>query len=102
MQISLNMVKKWFARRNLYPPYASIWNVDLGKLVVPSMFMNYDLFKAVEIFFDHATRVVRRLDCRFPVFISSVEIYATLYRVFDEGEEDFIPDRQEKAKDQYS
>ena len=75
------MVKKWFVGRNLYSPYASIWNVDLEKLVVPSMFMNYDLLKAVVKSFDHATRVVRRLDGRVPVFISLVEVYATLYRV---------------------
>ena len=49
--------------------------------------MDYDLLEAVVKSYDHTTRVVRRLDGEVPVSISSVEMYATLYRAFEEGEE---------------
>ena len=64
--------------------------------------MDYDLLEAVVKSYDHTTRVVRRLDGEISVSISSVEIYVTLYRAFEEGEEDFIPGRVKKAWDQYS
>ena len=76
--IDLNLFKKWFAKRILYSPHANTQNVNLGKLVVPSVFMDYDLLEAIEKSYDHATRVVRRLDGEVPVSISSVKIYATM------------------------
>ena len=39
-----------------------MWNFDLGKLVVPSVFMDYDLLEAIAINYDQASRVVRNID----------------------------------------
>lgn len=61
-QTGLSLFKKWFAERNLFAPHADIWNFDLGKLVVPSVFMDFDLLKAVAKNYDQAVRVVRRVD----------------------------------------
>ncbi len=44
-QTGLSLFKKWFAERKLYAPHANIWNFDLGKLVVPSVFMDFDLLE---------------------------------------------------------
>ena len=74
LQTGLNLFKKWFAERNLYAPHANIWNFNLGKLVVPSVFMDYDLLEAVEKIYDQATRVVRRVDGEILVTISPEEI----------------------------
>ena len=63
-QTTLNLFKKWFAERKLFGPHANIWNFDLGKLVVPSVVMDYD----------RATRVVRRIDGEILITISLEEI----------------------------
>ena len=47
---------------------------DLGKLVVPSVFMDYDLLEVVAKSYDQATRVVRRTDGEFLITISLEEI----------------------------
>ena len=73
-QTSLNLFKKWFAERKLFAPHANIWNFDLGKLVVPSVFMDYDLLEAVAKNYDQATRVVRRIDGEILITISPEEI----------------------------
>ena len=73
-QTTLNLFKKWFAERKLFGPHANIWNFDLGKLVVPSVFMDYDLLEAMEKSYDQATRVVRRTDGEFLITISPEEI----------------------------
>ena len=39
-----------------------MWNFDLGKLVVPSVFMDYDLLEAIAINYDQDIRMVRRTD----------------------------------------
>ena len=47
---------------NVFSSHANIWNFDLGKLVVPSVFMDYDLLEAMAKNYDQAIRVVRRTD----------------------------------------
>jgi hypothetical protein len=73
-QTGLVLFKKWFAERKLFAPHANIWNFDLGKLVVPSVFMDYDLLEAVARNYDQATRVVRRIDGEILITISPEEI----------------------------
>ena len=73
-QTGLNLFKKWFAERKLFAPHANIWNFDLGKLVVPSVFMDYDLLEAIAKSYDQATRVVRRADAEILISISPEEI----------------------------
>ena len=46
-QTGFSLFKKWFSERNLFAPHANIWNFDLGQLVVPSVFMDYDLLEVV-------------------------------------------------------
>ncbi len=73
-QTGLNLFKKWFLKRKLYAPHANIWNFDLGKLVVPSVLMGYDLLEAMAKSYDQATRVVRRVDGEILITISPEEI----------------------------
>ena len=60
-QAGLNLIKNWFVERNLLLAYASIWNFDRGKLVIPSVFMKYNLLEAMEKGHNQATKVVRRI-----------------------------------------
>ena len=46
----------------MFAPHANVWNFDLGKLVVPSVVMDYDLFEAIANKYDQAIRVIRRTD----------------------------------------
>ena len=73
-QTGLNLFKKWFAERKLFAPHANIWNFYLGKLVVPSVFMDYDLLEAIAKSYDQATRAVRRVDGEILISISPEEI----------------------------
>ena len=59
-QTGLNLFKKWFAERKLFSPHASIWSFDREKLVIPSVFMDYDFLETVVKSYDQATKVVRR------------------------------------------
>ena len=72
-ETSLFLFKKWFLEMNLFSPHLNIWNFDLGKLVVPSVFMDYDLLEAIARNYDQAIRVVRRTD-GVPLIISPDEI----------------------------
>ena len=51
-----------------------MWSFDLGKLVVPSVFMDYDLLEAIAIKYDQAIRVVRRTNGVPLIIISPDEI----------------------------
>ena len=73
-QTRLSLFKKWFLERNLFAPHANIWNFDLGKLVVPSVFMDYDILEAVAKNYDSKIRVVRRIDGESLVKINPKEI----------------------------
>ena len=69
-QTGLNLFKKRFTERKLFAPHANKWNFDLRKLVVPSVFMDYDLLEAMAKNYDQATRVVRRVDSEILITIS--------------------------------
>ena len=56
LQTGLN----WFAERKLFVPCSSIWNFDTGKLVIPSVFIEYNLLETVIKSHNQATKVVRR------------------------------------------
>ena len=73
-QTGLVLFKKWFSERKLFAPHANIWNFDLGKLVVPSVFMDYDLLEAIAKKYDQAIRVIRRTDGMPLISISPEEI----------------------------
>ena len=73
-QTGLVLFKKWFSERKLFAPHANVWNFDLGKLVVPSVFMDYDLLEAISKNYDQAIRVVRRKDGMPLVSINPEEI----------------------------
>ena len=54
--------------------HAKIWNFELGKLVVPSVFLDYDLLEVVEKNYDQDIRVVRRTNGEILIAISLEEI----------------------------
>lgn len=43
----LSMFMIWFGQRNPPAPFSQAWQYDLGKLVVPIVFMDVDLLKGV-------------------------------------------------------
>lgn len=51
-QSGLILFKKWFSERNIFSPNSNVWSFDLGKLVVPSVFMDYDLLEDITINYD--------------------------------------------------
>ena len=58
----LHLFKKWFSKRKLFTPHGNIWNFDLRKLVVPSVFMDSDLLMAITQNYDPTAKIVRRID----------------------------------------
>ena len=52
IQSGLVLFKKLFSKRNIFSPHSNVWNFNLGKLVVPSLFMDYDLLEAIAINYD--------------------------------------------------
>ena len=54
--------KKWFSERRLFSPHGNIWNLDLGKLVVPNVFMDSNLLMDIAKIYHPTIRVVRRMD----------------------------------------
>ena len=73
-QTGLALFKKWFAERNLFSPHANIYNFDLGKLVVSSIFMDFDLLETIAKNYDQANRIIRRTDGLPLVTINPKEI----------------------------
>lgn len=74
-KIGLSLFKKWFSKRKLFSPHGNILNFDLGKLVVPNVFMDFDLLEAITKKYYLEIRVVRRLDGECLVTISPKEIW---------------------------
>ena len=70
----LHPFKKWFSKRKLYAPHGNIWNFDLGKLVVPGVFMDSDLLIAIAKNYEPTVRIVRRIDGKYLVRINVEEI----------------------------
>lgn len=52
------MFKLWNGQRNLQSPFSSVWQYDLGKLLVPNVFMDIDLLKAIANRYDPISRVI--------------------------------------------
>ena len=50
----------WFAERELFVTCSSIWNFDRGKLVIPNVFMEYNLLETIVKSHSQVTKVVRR------------------------------------------
>ena len=73
-QIGPSLFKKWFSEKKLFAPRGNIWNLDLGKLVVPNVFMVYDLLEFVAKNYYSIIRVVRRIDGEPLITISLEEI----------------------------
>lgn len=73
-QIGLSLFKKWFLERKLFAPHAYIQNFDLGKLVVPNVFMDVDLLMTITKSYDPTIKVVRRIDGECLITISPKEI----------------------------
>lgn len=63
----------------MFAPHANVWNFDLGKLVVPSVFMDYGLLQAISNKCDQAIRVVRRNDGMPLILVSPEEIREVFY-----------------------
>lgn len=55
----VEMFKLCYGQRNLQALFSSAWQYDLGKLVVPNVFMDVNLFKVVADRYDHVSRVIR-------------------------------------------
>lgn len=55
----LQLFKRWFSKRKLLAPNGNIWNFDLGKLVVPRVFMDSDLLTTVSQNYDPIARIVK-------------------------------------------
>lgn len=43
----LEILKLWYGQKQLNSPLSNLWQYDLGKFVVPGVFMNVDLLKPV-------------------------------------------------------
>ena len=57
----------------MFAPHGNIWNFDLGKLVVPTIFVYVDLLMAIAQNYDLAIKVVRRFDRECLMSISEIE-----------------------------
>lgn len=58
----------------MFSPHGNVWNFDLGKLVVPGVFMDSNLLIAISKNYDPITRIVRRLDGEPLIRINAEEI----------------------------
>jgi hypothetical protein len=58
----LEMFRLWFGQRNLQHPLCNGWKYDMGKLVVPNVFLDVDLLRVVASRYDPDSRTVRDRD----------------------------------------
>ena len=77
-KIGLYLFNKWFSERKLFAPHGNIWNFDLGKLVVCSVFMDYDLVVAIAKNYVLAIRVVRRIygECLITISLRKIKNFS--------------------------
>ena len=54
----MDLFKRWFSKRNQGTPLSNIWDFDVGKLVVPSIFWDVDLLVILAKRYDPLTKVV--------------------------------------------
>ena len=55
----LDLFKRWFSERNNDSPMNNVWEFDIGKLTVPTVFFDSDLLKDLANRYDPITRWVR-------------------------------------------
>ena len=70
----LQLFRKWFSERKLLTLHGNIWNFDLGKLVVPRVFMVLDLLTTIAKKYDPIARIIRRVNGEPLVRINAKEI----------------------------
>ena len=54
----MDLFRRWFSQRNQGTPMSNIWDFDVGKLVVPSVFWDVDLLVTLAKRYDPLTRIV--------------------------------------------
>lgn len=55
----LELFKKWFAKRKLDTPVRNVWEFDIGKLIIPTIFFDDDLLTNMAKKYDPINRVVK-------------------------------------------
>lgn len=70
----LDLFKLGFSQRNAPHPVSNIWHSDLGKLVVPSVFLDVDLMIQIAKSYDPITREVRDVKGQLLIKLSAEEI----------------------------
>ena len=71
----LQLFKKYFSERKLFSSHGNILNFDLGKLVIPRVFMDSDLLIAISQNYDPVARIVRIIDGECLMKITIEEIH---------------------------
>lgn len=77
--IGWQMFQHWFGNRNLGSPFSNLWDLNMGRLIVPNVYMDVDLLKDIASKYDLVSRAVRAYDGVVMVKITSEEIE----KVFD-------------------
>lgn len=68
----LGLFRKWFSERNLDTPLSNVWEFDIGKLIVPTVFFDSDLLVDLAKKYDPITGWVKN------------HVGVNLFRVFPE------------------
>ncbi len=55
------LFRKWFSQRNQGIPLSNVWDFDVGRLILPSVFMDEDLLIALAKRYDPVLWVVRNV-----------------------------------------
>ena len=55
----MDLFKSWFSQRNKGTLLSNVWEFDVGKLVVPVVFLDVDLLVSLAKRYDPLTKVVR-------------------------------------------
>ena len=78
----LEMFRLWYGQRNLPHPFSNGWMYDMGKLVVPNVFLDVDLLRAAAARYDLVTQIIRDNDGKVLLSINKEEVQ----QVFDLSE----------------
>ena len=54
------LFRRWFSQRKQGTPHSNVWEFDVGKLVVPRVFVESDLLMDMAKRYDLVTRVLRK------------------------------------------
>ncbi len=55
----LQLFEKWFSKRKHDSPLSNVWEFDIGKLVVPSVFFDDDFLVMIAKRYDPMSRMVK-------------------------------------------